>query len=206
MGLNGFTGQHGILVALLSGAVGWTLSAPVAMAQAEFKVAPVAEKTVTELPTGPLYWGIETFPALAEAEAAAGPLSLATEAGGKAWLFTLGPKGAPTQRGTAVAEVGPLEDVAAQEYLLSIREGTAPAGVKTMVHTHPGTEAFYVLEGQLTFRTKSGVDVVDAGKTLAGVGPDTPMEASSTGTADLHELIMFIVDPGKPFASPATFE
>ena len=67
-----------------------------------------------------------------------------------------------------------------------------------MVHTHPGTEAFYVLEGQLSFRTPAGVDVVDAGKTLAGVAPDTPMEASSTGTADLHELIMFVVDPAKP--------
>jgi quercetin dioxygenase-like cupin family protein len=96
--------------------------------------------------------------------------------------------------------------VAASEYLLSIREGVAPSGAKTMVHTHPGTEAFYVLEGQLSFRTPSGTDVVDAGRTLAGVGPDTPMEASSSGTADLHELIMFVVDPGKPFASPATLE
>ena len=94
----------------------------------------------------------------------------------------------------------------ASEYLLSIREGVAPAGAKTMVHTHPGTEAYYVLKGQLSFRTSPGVDVVDAGKTLAGVGPDTPMEASSTGTADLHELIMFVVDPAKPFSSPAVLE
>jgi quercetin dioxygenase-like cupin family protein len=206
MGLYGLVGPRGVLFALSLGAVGLTLSASAAVAQAEFKVAPLAEKTVTELPAGPLYWQIETFPTIAEAEAAAGQLSLATEADGKAWLFTLGPEGAATQGGTEVAEIGPLEEVTASEYLLSIREGHAPIGAKTMVHTHPGTEAFYVVKGQLTFRTKPGIDVVDEGKTLAGVGPDTAMEASSTGTADLHELIMFVVDPAKPFASPATLE
>jgi quercetin dioxygenase-like cupin family protein len=206
MGLNCFGGQRGVLLALSLGAVGLALSTSATVAQAEFKVAPVAEKKVTELPAGPLYWQIENFPTRAEAEAAAGPLSLAAEANGKAWLFTLGPEDAPTHGGTTVAKVGPLEEVTASEYLLSIREGVAPTGAKTMVHTHPGTEAFYVVDGQLSFRTAAGVDVVDAGKTLAGVAPDTPMEASSTGTADLHELIMFVVDPAKPFASPAVLE
>ena len=203
MGLKGFGGRRGGFA--LSLAVGMALST-VALAQAEFKVAPVAEKTLSELPAGPLYWQIESFPTRAEADAAADPLSLVAEAGGKAWLFTLGPEGAPPQGGIPVAEVGPLEDVAAPEFLLSIREGVAPPGAKTMVHTHPGTEAFYVLEGQLSRRTPAGVAVVDAGKTLAGVGPETPMQASSSDTADLHELIMFIVDPGKAFASPATLD
>ena len=166
MGL-GFEGQRGVLMALSLGAASMALST-VAMAQAEFKVAPVAEKTVSELPAGPLYWQIENFPTRAEADAAADPLSLVAEAGGKAWLFTLGPEGAPPQGGTMVAEVGPLEDVAAPQYLLSIREGVAPPGAKTMVHTHPGTEAFYVLEGQLSLTTPAGVAVVDAGKTLRG--------------------------------------
>jgi quercetin dioxygenase-like cupin family protein len=206
MGLNGFGGRRGVILALALGTVGMAQSTLAAMAQAEFKIAPVAEKRVAELPAGPLYWQIENFPTRAEAEAAAGPLSLAAEVDGKAWLFTLGPEGAPTRGGTIVAEVGPLEEVTAPEYLLSIREGVAPTGAKTMIHTHPGTEAFYVLDGQLSFRTKPGVEVVDAGKTLAGVGPDTPMEASSTGTTDLHELIMFVVDPAKPFASPAVLE
>ncbi len=203
MGL-GFESQRGVLMALSLGAASMAL-ATVAMAQAEFKVAPVAEKTVSELPAGPLYWQIENFPTRAEADAAADPLSLVAEAGGKAWLFTLGPEGAPPQGGTMVAEVGPLEAVAAPQYLLSLREGVAPPGAQTMVHTHPGTEAFYVLDGQLSLTTPAGVAVVDAGKTLE-VGPETPMQASSSGAADLHELIMFIVDPGKPFSSPATLE
>ena len=76
--------------------------------QEEFVVEPVAEKTVTELPAGPLYWHVENFPALRDAEAAAGPLSLAADVEGKVWLFTLGPKGTPTHGGSMVTEIGPL--------------------------------------------------------------------------------------------------
>ena len=85
--------------------------------QEKFVVEPVAEKTVTELPAGPLYWQVENFPALADAAAAAGPLSLAADVEGKVWLFTLGPKGTPTHGGSMVTEIGPLADVFAREYL-----------------------------------------------------------------------------------------
>ena len=88
-----------------------TTAATAHEAQEEFVVEDVAEKTVTELPAGPLYWHVENFPALADAEAAAGPLSLAADVEGKVWLFTLGPKGTPTHGGSMVTEIGPLVDV-----------------------------------------------------------------------------------------------
>ena len=128
----------------------------------------MAEKTVTELPAGPLYWHVENFPALADAEAAAGPLSLAADVEGKVWLFTLGPKGTPMHGGSMVTEIGPLVEVSAPEYLLLIAHGVAAPGATSGVHTHPGTEAFFVLEGQLSQKTPHGVNVVEAGKTLAG--------------------------------------
>ncbi|MDT5236211.1 MAG: hypothetical protein QOF47_2198 [Mycobacterium sp.] len=177
-----------------------------ATAQEDFVVTPAAEKTVTELPAGPLYWHVENFPALAEAEAAAGPLSLATDVEGKVWLFTLGPKGAPMHSGSMVTEIGPLVDVSAPEYLLRISHGVAAPGAKSEVHTHPGTEAFLVLKGQLSQRTPHGVNVVEAGETLAGGAPEHPMEVTSSGGEELHELIMFVVDANKEFLSPATFE
>ena len=96
-----------------------TTAATAHEAQEEFVVEDVAEKTVTELPAGPLYWHVENFPALADAEAAAGPLSLAADVEGKVWLFTLGPKGTPTHGGSMVTEIGPLVDVSAPEYLLA---------------------------------------------------------------------------------------
>ena len=30
------------------------------------------------------------------------------------------------------------------------------------------------------------------------------MQVSSSGTTDLHALVMFVVDAGRPFSSPAT--
>ena len=74
------------------------------------------------------------------------------------------------------------------------------------MHTHPGTEAFFVLEGQLSQQTPHGVNVVEAGKTLAGGPPEDPMEVTSSGGEELHWLIMFVLDANKPFASDATFE
>ena len=139
--------------------------------QEEFVVEPVAEKTVTELPAGPLYWHVENFPALADAEAAAGPLSLATDVEGKVWLFTLGPKGTPTHGGSMVTEIGPLVDVSAPEYLLLISHAVAAPGAKSGVHTHPGTEAFLVLEGQLSQQTPHGVNVVEPARRWRGAPP-----------------------------------
>ena len=74
----------------------------------QFEVKSIAEKKISQLPAGPLFWRIENFPTLAQAQAAAGPTALAAEASGKAWLFTLGAKGGSSPGGTKVAEVGPV--------------------------------------------------------------------------------------------------
>ena len=109
----------------------------------------MAEKKVKELPPGPLFWRVENFPTLAQAQAAAGPTSLAVDVHGKTWLFTLGAKAAPRRGGSKVIEIGPVPQVSAAEYLLRINYTGGPAGAKTPVHTHPGSEAFYILTGRL---------------------------------------------------------
>jgi hypothetical protein len=76
-------------VAAVSGLI---LSPPIASAQ-QFVIKPVVEKKLKELPAGPLFWRIESFPSLAQAQAAAGSTGLAAEIAGKIWLFTLGGKG-----------------------------------------------------------------------------------------------------------------
>jgi quercetin dioxygenase-like cupin family protein len=166
-------------------------------------VKPLAEKKVAGLPPAPLFWRVETFPTLAQAQAASGPMSLAAESAGKAWLFTLGPAGGASDGGTKVIEIGPLPSVAAPQYLLRINEATGAPGSVSPVHTHPGSEAAYVLAGEQTFRTPHGVARVGAGKGEAGHAPATPMQVSSTGSVDLHALVMFVVDATQPFSSPA---
>jgi len=83
-------------------------------------------------------------------------------------------------------------------------QGTGgPPGVKTSVHTHPGSEAFYVLTGRLGQKTPDGVSHAEAGSAMNGHDAGTPMEVFSSGTSDLTALVMFVVDAAKPFSSPA---
>jgi hypothetical protein len=177
-----------------------------AAAQQKVVVKPVAEKRLKELPAGPLYWRLENFPTLAQAQATAGPASLAAELAGEVWLFTLGPKGGLTAGGSKVAEIGPIPPITAPEYLLRINHAGGPPGARTPVHTHPGSEAFYVLAGRLGQRTPHGVVYANAGQSMNGHGADTPMEVFSAGTTDLDQLVMFVVDASRPFSSPAKFE
>jgi quercetin dioxygenase-like cupin family protein len=174
-----------------------------ALAQ-KFTVTAVAEKKVAQLPQGPLFWRIDNFPTLAQAQAAAGPSALAAEVAGKVWLFTLGPAGGSSPGGSKVAEIGPVPPISAPEYLLRINSAGGAPGVKTPVHTHPGSESFYVLTGELTQRTSDGTHHVSAGKSMPGHPPGTPMQVSSSGSSNLTALVMFVADATKPFSSPAT--
>jgi len=192
----------GVLAVLTSGLC---LLPSSAISQQALVVKPLAEKKVTELPTGPLFWRLENFPTLAQAQAAAGPTGLAAESGGKVWLFTLGATGGSSASGAKVAEVGPLPQVVATQYLLRINEASGPPGSITTVHTHPGSEAFYVLVGEQSIRTPQGMLHVKVGQPETGPGGDTPLQVSSSGSTDLHALVMFVVDATKPFSSPAKF-
>jgi hypothetical protein len=188
-----------------------------AVAQQKYVVKPVAEKKIKQLPAGPLYWRVENFPTVADAKVAVGPdgwnpasvryettTSLIAEVAGKVWVLTLGPKGGSTPGGSKVAEIGPVPPITAPEYLLRVNYGSGPPGAKTPVHTHPGSEAFYVVAGRLGQTTPHGVNHVEAGHTMNGHAPDMPMEVFNAGTTDLTALIMFVVDASKPFSVPTT--
>lgn len=190
-------------LSLLAMAGGLMLLSPSASAQ-ELIIKPVAEKKVKELPAGPLFWRIENFPALAQAQAAAGPTGLAAEVAGKAWLLTLAPKGGASPVGSKVAEIGPVSVVAAPEYLLRINHASGPPGARTAVHSHPGSETFYVLAGRVGQRTPQGVVYGETGHSMNGHAANTPMVIFSAGATDLDQLVMFVVDATKPFSVPAS--
>jgi hypothetical protein len=198
--------RHSIVTVLAAGAIGLILWPSISLAQGKFEIKPVAEMKVKELPPGSLYWRLETFATLGEAQAAAGPTSLAAELAGKVWLFTLGAKGGATRGGSKVAEIGPVPTITAPEYLLRVNRAGGPPGAKTPVHTHPGSEAFYVLAGRLGQRVPRGVNHADAGQTMNGHGADTPMEVFSAGATDLDQIVLFVVDATRPFSSPAKLE
>jgi mannose-6-phosphate isomerase-like protein (cupin superfamily) len=174
-----------------------------ARAEPTLTIKPLAERIVSELPAGELYWRIENVDSLDQAKASAGAWSLAAESAGKIWLFTLGPLGGATSGARMVAEVGPIPRVTAKEFLLRINDASGPPGSTTKVHSHPGSEAFFVLEGEQSIRGKDGMLRVKAGQAEAGHGADKAMQVSSSGSVDLHALVMFVVDATRPFSTPA---
>jgi hypothetical protein len=187
-------------------------------AQQAYVVKPVAEKKLKELPSGPLYWRVENLETFQQAQAFTGSAwnadrvrqeeipALAAEVAGKVWLFTLGPKGGSTPGAARVVEIGPLPPITAPEYLLRINHGSGPPGARTPVHTHPGSEAFYVVTGRLGQRTPTGTSHVEEGGSMSGHSAHTTMEVFNSGTTELTALIMFVVDATKPFSVPAKFE
>lgn len=209
--------QFAVSLFTLSGLVS---SPPAQSAPAQkYVVKPVAQKKVGELPAGPLYWRVETFPTLADAKAAVGPdgwnpaavryetnTSLVAQVAGEVWVATLGPKGGSTPGGTKVAEIGPIPAIHASEYLLRLNYGSGPPGAKTPVHSHPGSESFYVIRGRLGQRTAEGVGYVDAGQTMNGHAAGTTMQVFNAGDTDLEALILFVVDASKPFSVPSKLE
>ncbi len=188
--------------ALLAGSLSLWL-AP-GFAQPPLAIKALAERRVSDLPLGELFWRIETVGTRAQADALAGPTSLVAEAAGKIWLFTLGAAGGASPGAAMVAEVGPIPRVEATQYLLRINDASGPPGSVTPVHSHPGSEAFFVLSGEQSIRDEHGTLRVQAGHVEAGHGADMAMQVSSSGKSDLHALVMFVVDANKPFSVPAT--
>ena len=197
------TRPHRILASTLL-ATCMSLSLAPALAQPALIIKPLAERRVPELPPGDLYWRIETVSDHAKADTLAGPWSLIADSAGKTWLFTLGASGASTPGATKVDEVGPIPRVQAAQYLLRINDASGPPGAVTPVHSHPGSEAFFVLDGEQSIRGAHGTLRVTAGHVEPGHGADMAMQVSSSGTSDLHALVMFVVDASRPFSSPAT--
>src|ERR1700741_3342815 len=54
----------------------------------------IARQVIPELPRGPLYWYLDTYPDRKAAQAAKGPNGTVVESYGKVWVFTIATKGA----------------------------------------------------------------------------------------------------------------
>jgi hypothetical protein len=191
------------LLAVLAAA--FLLNPAPATSQPALTIKPLAQKKVTELPPGQLFWRIENFASLDDAKAAAGQWSLAAESAGKAWLITLGAPGGSTPGGSKVTEFGPVPRISAPEYLLRINEATGTPGAITAIHSHPGSESFYVVRGEQSIRGPQGVTVMKSGQPTIGHG-EQPMQVWSSGSTELHSLVMFVVDATRPFSTPAKFD
>ena len=183
-----------IIFAPLLCAMASLLSSSLAGEYQAYFIQIAAKKTLKQLPAGPLFWHVETFPTLTHAQSAVGETSLAAEIAGEVWLFTLGPMGISGRGGRKIVEIGPVSTITAPEYLLCIKYVSAAPGASTPVQTHLGSGSAYVLTGRLDQKTSRGVKHVWAGQSVNRVGADWPMELISGGTSDLNAVLMFVED------------
>lgn len=164
----------------------------------------LARAQFARLPDRPLFWHLTTFPSLRDAEAAKGPQDLIAEAAGRVWLFGFGPRAqARTAGGEHVASVGPLPLPEARSYQVELYHVVMPPGAHTAVHTHPGPEAWYLLEGEQCLETPLGASRVRAGEGSVAPPGGTPMQLTNNGARLRRALFIVLHDPALPWGAPS---
>ncbi|HKX32869.1 MAG TPA: cupin domain-containing protein [Blastocatellia bacterium] len=163
----------------------------------------IAGREVKEFPAGPLFWHLNKFPTREAAEASRGKTDLVVEAEGQVWLFSFGLRDAVPGRGEHVATIGPLQMVPAKSYGIVVSLAVLPPGAKSVVHVHPGPEAWYMLAGEQCLETPAGTGRAKAGETLTAP-PNTPMRLTITGSTVRHSLVVVIHDSSRPRSIPTS--
>jgi quercetin dioxygenase-like cupin family protein len=81
--------------------------------------------------------------------------------------------------------------------------GEIPPGAETGRHTHPGTELGYLLEGSIVLEVEgTSPRTYKAGATWI-LAPGQVHNAKGSGDTTARTLVVYIVEKGKPLASPA---
>jgi len=84
--------------------------------------------------------------------------------------------------------------------VVQVRVDFDPGYVAPM-HTHPGEEIIYVIEGTLEYEIGGKKITVKAGDVLF-VPAGTPHTAKNIGTTNGAELATYVVEKGKPLLTP----
>ena len=146
-----------------------------------------------------LYWHVREYPTLAAAstEAAKHRWAAVATAHSRYWLYLLGAAAVPATGGVERAVIGPLT-VPASPAVAHFSEAIFPPGMRTRVHSHPGPEAFYVVEGEQCMETPFDKRKIEAGGTYV-VPSGIHLRAAPKGR---RNLVLIIAPKGVPFVVP----
>lgn len=164
-----------------------------------------ARQELGRLPASPaLYWHLDTYPTRAVAERSRAARSTVVESLGRVWLFTIADADWRPRGGERVARIGPLSLVAADSLAAVYMEGVFQPGMNTMVHRHPGVEAWFTLAGSMCLETPEGTIVQNAGDPGVLVAAGVPMMLTGTGTGPRRSVVLILQDATKPRSTMAT--
>lgn len=148
---------------------------------------------------GNLYWHILEFQteATAQTEARRHRFAAVTTIHGRTWLYVLGSETEAVDGGVRRAAIGPLK-VPAGRVTAHFSEAIFRPGMRTRVHSHPGPEAFYVVEGEQCMETPTQKQLLPAGTSfIVGGGPH--LQAAPRGR---RNLVLILAPSGAPFVIP----
>jgi quercetin dioxygenase-like cupin family protein len=144
----------------------------------------------------PLYWHVYEFPSVAKAQQVRDDQSQIIEAYGRVWLEAVTVQGWTARGGRHVATVGPMRALSSLPQTASFMEAMFTPGMRSRVHTHPGPEAWVVLEGEQCLETPEGKIRVQAGKSMMVRG-GLPMALFGTGKGIRRALVLIIHPTGQ---------
>lgn len=148
----------------------------------------------------PLYWHVYEFPSVALAQRARDQHSRIIEAYGRVWLEAVTAEQWKARGGRHVATVGPMHTLSPLPHTASFMEATFTPGMRSRVHTHPGPEAWVVLEGEQCLETPEGKIRVEAGESMMVRG-GIPMALYGTGNGIRRALVIIVHPTGQPLGT-----
>ena len=143
-----------------------------------------------------LYWHVYEFQSVETAQKAGDEHSLIIEAYGRVWLEAVATEQWRARGGRHVATVGPMQPLSPLPQTASFMEATFTPGMRSRVHTHPGPEAWVVLEGEQCLETPEGKIRVGAGESMMVRG-GVPMALYGTGSGIRRALVLIVHPTGE---------
>lgn len=146
-----------------------------------------------------LYWHLREYPTLAAADAEAFKhrWSAVAAAHTRYWLYILAGDAEVANGGVERAVIGPLT-LPIGPAVAHFSEAIFPPGMRTRVHSHPGPEAFYIVEGEQCMETPSDKRKIGAGGTYI-VPSGAHLQSAPHGR---RNLVLIIAPKGVPFVNP----
>lgn len=158
----------------------------------------MAHQDLPTLPTGPVYWHLDTFPSKEAAGKAAVAGSTVVEAFDKVWLFTIAREGWRPKGGTHVSDIGPLPveraPMLSAEYLRSV----FTPGMTAPLHIHSGPEAFFAVSGDTCLETPEGVKTGRGPNNSLFIRGGPPMLLMAIGSEPRKGFALILHDMHKP--------
>jgi len=112
-------------------------------------------------------------------------------------------QGAPSPSGGGVTrKILSRSDGPAAGYETLLVEAEIDAGVAVGRHTHPGIESAYVLEGGFELPVQGQETRMIKPGDAFHIPPNTPHAGGKPGTTKSRLIITYVVEKGKPLASP----